>query len=119
MIKFFSILGKVILLTGLIVFTTTISFAQKAAFNSSHTSDTSFDMHYTPGSEKLDIETNLNGKNYVLIISDMLGNVVKKQIVEKQKSFSIPISDMPEGLYYITLSCEGKHSSKRLHLIRK
>jgi len=77
-----------------------------------------FTLNPNPASNVIKISANnANSDNMWLTISNSNGTLVRSEIVKERKK-EISISDLPNGLYFVTLKTEGSIETKELIILK-
>ncbi|HLT33335.1 MAG TPA: T9SS type A sorting domain-containing protein [Aquaticitalea sp.] len=73
----------------------------------------SFKIHENPADNNLTIELPQHIHSGKLSISDMLGKQIKNMDFNQDEILQVKISDLNQGLYFVTIESEGHKSTKR------
>jgi len=67
-----------------------------------------------PAKEKTFVKVEFSSSEAVLTLSNILGEVVSVQKLPHSGTFTLDVTEIPEGVYFYTLAADGQKLTKRL-----
>lgn len=74
--------------------------------------DNSLLVYPNPTADKISIQSDNSLKGAIVLINDMTGKIILKQVGENDKQIDIQVSSLPKGIYLLEVQ-NGKSSTKR------